>query len=114
MHLEPTRLQYRLVQSIPLILVGLAFIGSFSLKESPRWLAARDGSEEAQASLSYYRGSGRESVDISFEAAEIRDQLSKREQTLAGVPVTTLIKEALTVPTYRRRLALAITMQCVA
>ena len=112
--MEATRAQYRLVQAIPLIPVGVAFLGSFTLKESPRWLAAKDRHEEAQASLSYYRGTKTDSIDVSFEAAEIRDQLSQRQQTLAGVPVTTLIKEVLTVPTYRRRLALSITMQCVA
>ncbi|CAG9949471.1 unnamed protein product [Clonostachys rosea f. rosea IK726] len=36
------RMQYRLVQAIPLIPVGLALVGSFFLSDTPRWLASKD------------------------------------------------------------------------
>ena len=107
-------MQYRLVQSLPLIPVGFAWIGSFFLRESPRWLEAQDRNEEAVAALSHYRGADLRSESVLAEADEIHDQLSRQNQTLKGVKITSLIRETLTVPTYRRRLLLAITMQVVA
>ena len=109
-----TRMQYRLVQAIPLIPVGMGWIGSWFLKESPRWLAAQDRNEEAIAVLSYYRGVDLHAESIRLEVEEIRDQLSMQSQTLKGVTLATRIKEVLTVPTYRKRMVLALLMQTVA
>jgi hypothetical protein len=50
-----TRMQYRLVQVIPIIPMGVTFIWSFFLHESSRWLAAQDRDEDARKSVSYYR-----------------------------------------------------------
>ena len=106
-------MQYRLVQSIPLIPVGLAFFGSFLLRESPRWLAAQDRHEEAVAALAYYRGVDIHADAIRMEVEEINEQLSTQSQTLKGVTLSTRIREILTVPSYRRRFILAVTMQTV-
>ena len=112
--IAPNRLQYRLVQSLPLIPVGLALVGSFFLLESPRWLAAQDRNDGAMKSLSHYRGVSVHSASVRSEAEEIQDQLSQQNQTLKGVKVITLVREVITTPKYRRRLALAVTMQIVA
>ena len=108
-----TRVQYRLVQSVPLIPTSLAFIGSFLLKESPRWLAAQDRHEEAIANLSFYRGVSIDSEAISAEVEEISFQLSTQSQTLKGVKLSTRIQEILLVLSYRKRFVLAVTMQIV-
>jgi hypothetical protein len=54
--MPPTRTQYRVVQAVPLIPVGLAFIASFFLAESPRWLASQDRPQEARSTLAKLRG----------------------------------------------------------
>lgn len=112
--MEPTRTQYRLVQAIPLIPVGFAFAASFVLRESPRWLAAQDRNEEAMAVLSHYRGVDIHHESIRIEAEEIHDQLNRQSQTLKGVKMSTRLKEIFTVPTYRKRMVLALIMQTVA
>ena len=112
--MAPTRMQYRLVQAIPLIPVGAAFFGTFFIKESPRWLAARDRSEEAMDALAFYRGASINSAEVAVEVEEIRDQLSAQSQSLKGVSIGTRVKEIIHVPTYRKRMVLALTMQTVA
>ena len=106
--------QFQLVQAIPLIPVGIAFLGSFYLKESPRWLQAKDRTEDAMKSLSHFRGLDARSEAIRAEAEEIHESLSMQSQTLKNIPIGTRIKEAVSIPTYRRRLLLALTMQTVA
>ena len=109
-------LQYRITQIVPLIPCGLAWIASFFLlTESPRWLAAQDRQEEAEAALLHLRGhSGVDAEEIEAEMAEIRLQLEIRRQTLAGIKTSTVIKEIFTTPSYRRRFALAVAMQTIA
>lgn len=53
--MAPAAAQYRLVQAIPLIPVGIALIASFSLSDTPRWLASKDRREEALAVLTPFR-----------------------------------------------------------
>ena len=94
---------------------GIAWIASFFLlKESPRWLAAQDRQEEAAVALRQLRGSSATPSEIQIELDEIHHQLEVQRQTLAGVKTSTVIKEILTIPTYRRRFALAVAMQTIA
>jgi len=67
-----TQMKYCLVMSIPLIPVGLAFISSFFVSESPRWLLAKGRSEEAGSALSKLRGL--ESIDPALEEEMTRMQ----------------------------------------
>ncbi|CZR54056.1 probable transporter (major facilitator superfamily) [Phialocephala subalpina] len=110
-----TATQYRLVQAIPLIPVGIAFIGSLFLNDTPRWLASKDRSDEALIVLARLRGA-REKQDhqLSSEYQEIQEQIIAKQQSLANVPIWTIIKEIATISTYRERFLLAIFMQTVA
>lgn len=112
--MAPTPTQFQLVQAIPLIPVGLAYCASFFLHESPRWLAAQDREEDARMSLSYYRGAAVDSDNVRAEFEEIYSQLAKLRQGLRGVSTLTIIKEIVTVPSYRRRLIIALLFQTVA
>ena len=112
MQARPT--QYRLVQSIPLIPVGIAFICSFFLSDTPRWLASKDRGDEALKVLSQLRHSVKNDHRLSEEYEEIQEQIRMRQQSLAGVAIWTVIKEIATVPTYRKRFLLGVTMQTVA
>ncbi|KAH7007030.1 general substrate transporter [Ilyonectria destructans] len=112
--LPSTTMQYRLVQSIPLIPVGLAALGSLFLSDTPRWLASKDRMEEALAALEKLRGykNGDNVPNAEFE--EIRLQMREKHQALADTSMWTIFKEIVTTPTYRKRFLLGATMQTVA
>jgi hypothetical protein len=107
-------MQYRLVQSIPLIPVGIAFICSSFLTDTPRWLVSKSRGDEALKVLARLRRSDEKDHRLSEEYEEIQEQIQVREQDLAGVSTWTIIKEIATISTYRKRFLLAITMQTVA
>ena len=54
-HMAATRTQYRLVQAIPLIPTGIAFIFSWWMDDTPRWLASQDRYDEALLALARLR-----------------------------------------------------------
>jgi hypothetical protein len=105
--------QYRLVQAIPLIPVGIAFACSFFLTDTPRWLASKDRGDEAFAALARLRRSDGHDKYLS-EYEEIQEQIRLRQQNLAGVPIWTIFKEIATISTYRKRFLLGAAMQTVA
>jgi hypothetical protein len=102
--MAPTAAQYRLVQAIPLIPVGLAFITSFYLTDTPRWLASKDRGEEALAALSRLRCLAE--AGITEEYKEIQEEIQTKNQLLAGVSTWTTIKEVILNPSYRKRFLL--------
>jgi hypothetical protein len=106
--------QYRLVQAIPLIPVGIAFACSFFLTDTPRWLASKDRGEEALAALARLRHSDGHDNALSEEYDEIQEQIQMRQQNLAGVSIWTIFKEIATISTYRKRFLLGAAMQTVA
>ena len=112
MHANAT--QYRLVQSIPLIPVGIAFIGSFFLSDTPRWLASKGRGDEALAVLAHLRRSEKNNHLLSEEYEEIQESIRVRQQNLAGVSIWIIIKEIATISSYRERFLLGIFMMTVA
>ncbi|KAG4437234.1 hypothetical protein IFR05_007288 [Cadophora sp. M221] len=109
-----TATQYRLVQAIPLIPVGIAFISSFFLSDTPRYLASQGQGDEALAALARLRNSKTVDHSLSEEYEEIQEQIRNKQQNLAGVKITTIIKEIATTSTYRERFLLGAAMQTVA
>ena len=112
--MAPTRTQYRLVQVIPIIPMGVTFIWTFFLPDSPRWLAAQDRHEDAKKSMAYYRCADQDSEIVAAEMDEMYGQLAKDHQTLYGVNTWTIVKECLKISSYRRRLILGLLFQTVA
>ncbi|KAH8586680.1 general substrate transporter [Bisporella sp. PMI_857] len=106
--------QYRVVQAFPLIPVGIAFICSFFLRDTPRWLASKDRGDEALAALAQLRRSAKSDQRLSDEYEEIQEQIRAKQQNLAGVPIWTIIKEIATTSSYRKRFLLGAAMQTVA
>ena len=102
--MAPTAAQWRLVQAIPLIPVGLAFIASFYLSDTPRWLASKDRGDEALVVLTRLRTLG--GTGVTEEYREIQEQIQTKEQILAGVSTWTTIKEVFINPSYRKRFLL--------
>ncbi|KIA75367.1 hypothetical protein HK57_00150 [Aspergillus ustus] len=106
--------QYRLVQAIPFIPVGIAFFSSFLLSDTPRWLASKDRDDEALVALTRLRGSESDSTSLSQEYREIQDQVRNREQALGDTSTWTIVKEIARSTSYRKRFILGISMQTIA
>ncbi|KAH8812115.1 putative transporter [Xylogone sp. PMI_703] len=109
-----TRTQYRLVESIPLIPVGIAFCLSWFFKESPRWLASRDRTAEALEVLTRLRGLDIDTPEVQNELLDIQDEIKVKAQDLQGVSWITIMKDIATTPSYRNRFMLALMVQTVA
>lgn len=111
--MAPTRQQYRLVQAIPLIPMGFAFVGSFFLPDSPRWLASRGRHQESIASLARFRGISSDHPDLLAE----HEGVEMDAHALAGTKdssMRSIATEVFTEPTLRSRFFLALAMQTVA
>jgi hypothetical protein len=113
-HMAATRTQYRLVQAIPLIPTGIAFIFSWWLSDTPRWLASQDRYDEAIASLARLRGSDSNDPSVREEFELIEAQRREKLSDLAGTSVWNVVKEIATIPTYRSRFLLVMAMQTIA
>lgn len=112
--LASTRLQYRLVQGVVLIPVGIAFVGSLFLSDTPRWLASRDRGEEALEALAKLRGASSGDATLNAEFEEIHEQLRDKQRILANTSMWTIFKEIASTSSYRKRFLLGATMQTVA
>lgn len=109
--MSSTRTQYRLVQSIPLIPVGLAFLASFTIPETPRYLLSKQKHEEARASLALLRGKVTTDPAVDSEFTSINHQLRAQSTPISHWAA---LKETQTDPNYRQRFWLLITMQTIA
>ncbi|EMC96291.1 hypothetical protein BAUCODRAFT_469937 [Baudoinia panamericana UAMH 10762] len=113
-HMKVTRLQYRIVQAVPLIPTGLALICSFWMTDTPRWLASKDRHDEAVAALARLRGSSTADPAVAEELQVIEAQRRARVADLSATSLREVIREILTIPNYRSRFFLVMTMQTVA
>lgn len=113
-HMAPTRMQYRLVQSIPLIPVGIAFIASFYCPESPRYLASKQRHDEGRAVLARLRAKSIEDPTVDEEFKTINNQVREKTADLASVSHWQAFKETQINPNYRQRFWLLMAMQTVA
>ena len=75
-----TRTQYRLVQAIPLIPVGIVFILSFWCPETPRFLASKQRHDEAKQVLARLRGTTPD--DPAVETSELYSRAKVLENHL--------------------------------
>ncbi|KAL2871837.1 putative MFS quinate transporter [Aspergillus lucknowensis] len=117
-HMAPTRTQYRLVQSIPLIPVGVAFFASFFLSETPRYLVSQHRPDEGRAILARLRGKDPKSPEIKEEFALITTQARLKEAdnnspSSATTSNWTAFKETQSNPNYRQRFWLLMAMQTI-
>lgn len=112
--LEPTRKQYRVVQSIPLIPVGTAFMLSFFLRDTPRWLASQGRHEEAISVLAHLRSRELDDPILRDELNDIETQIRAQATDLAHTTFFRIANELVTIPTYRKRYLLVIAMHVIA
>ncbi|KAL4994549.1 general substrate transporter [Aspergillus recurvatus] len=109
--MSSTRMQYRLVQSIPLIPVGIAFGASFMIPETPRYLVSKCRHEEGRNVLSRLRGMDIMSPEIEDEFSLITAQARLRADTLSSISNWKAFKETQSNPNYRQRFWLLMAMQ---
>ena len=109
-----TRAQYRLVQAIPLIPVGIAFGLSFLCPETPRYLVSKLRHKEGREALARLRGLSTEDPDLEKEFRTIDAQMEEQAIDLASVTHWSAFKETQTNPNYRQRFWLLMTMQTIA
>ncbi|KAF2090389.1 general substrate transporter [Saccharata proteae CBS 121410] len=116
LHMAATRMQYRLVQAVPLIPTGIAFLVSFALRDTPRWLISKDRCEAAKAELARLRGLDESDPDLLAEFDTIRSQsrIESESPNIAATPFWSITHEVFSTPTYRTRFLLVLTMHTVA
>lgn len=114
LHLPDTRIQYRVVQAIPLIPVGIAFAASFLLTETPRYLASKERQDEGRQVLARLRGKAIDDPEIEEEFRTIDAQIREKTADLASVTHWQAFKETQANANYRQRFWLLMTMQTVA
>lgn len=105
--------QYRVVQSVPLIPVGIAFFCTFLLSETPRYLITRDREAEAHRVLARLRGSSVDDPVVVAEFQMLREQMMASTVESRKLPTMELFREIWS-PRYRGRFLLAIAFQTVA
>ncbi|KAJ5131311.1 uncharacterized protein N7515_007350 [Penicillium bovifimosum] len=113
-HMANTQSQYRLVQAVPLIPVGIAYGLSYLCPETPRYLVSKKLYREGLDALARLRGKTIDDPEITSEFESIDAQERQRAEGLASVSHWTLFKETQTNPNYRQRFWLVITMQTIA
>jgi sugar porter (SP) family MFS transporter len=112
-NMAQSRSQWQIVQAIPLVPVGIAFIGSYFIPESPRWLASKGRHSECVVALARLRGMPHN--DPSFMAELERVELEANALSeITSASMLETAKECFTVPNLRRRYFLAIAMHTVA
>ena len=105
--------QYQLVEAIPMIPMGFAFIGTLFLKDTPRWLASQGRMEEASQSLARLLNTEAPPEKL-LETSEVLALNNTADRQLKGVSIWQVIKETFTVRSYRKRFFLSIFIQTVA
>ena len=96
------------------IIIKIAFGLSFSLDDTPRWLASKDRHEEARKALARLRNCDVDDEALRIELARIDYQIRTRAADLKNASVLTSIKELATVRTYRNRYLLILFMHTTA
>lgn len=113
-HMATTRTQYRLVQAVPLIPVGIAYGLSYLCPETPRYLVSKQLHQEGLEALARLRGKAIDDPEITKEFTIIDARERERATDLASVSHWTIFKETQTNSNYRQRFWLLIAMQTIA
>ncbi|KAF3044863.1 hypothetical protein E8E11_006617 [Didymella keratinophila] len=112
-HMVQDRSQWQIVQAIPLIPVGAAFIVSFLIPDSPRWLASKGRHQESIAALARLRGASCDDSTVLAEHERVNLGANALVET-SNTSMWEVAKECFSTPSLRSRYFLAIAMHTVA
>ena len=112
-HMAQSRAQWQIVQMIPLVPVGICFLASFLIPESPRWLASRGRQDECLAALARLRGLsvGDQTLLSEYERTELEANALVEMSKNSMIQVA---KECFTDSNLRSRYFLAIALHTIA
>ncbi|KAJ5774915.1 hypothetical protein N7457_009811 [Penicillium paradoxum] len=112
-HMSITPAQYRLVQAVPLIPVGIAYGLSYLCPETPRYLVSKQLHQQGLEALARLRGKAINDAEIisEFESINVRER--DRAADRGSASHWTLFKETQMNSNYRQRFWLLITMQTI-
>ncbi|PYI29973.1 general substrate transporter [Aspergillus indologenus CBS 114.80] len=114
LHMAATRTQYQLVQSVPLIPVGIAFFASFMVPETPRYLISQQRYQEGRTVLARLRGKHITDPGVEDEFNAINAQVREKAADLKSVTHWQAFKESQRNPNYRQRFWLLMIIQTIA
>lgn len=83
-HQPEGQIQWLIPVAIQLIPAAIFFIGSFILKESPRWLCQKDREEEALRNLTWMRKLPADSEYIDWEFTLMKESIRYQNLTVGG------------------------------
>jgi MFS family permease len=112
-HMAQGRSQWQIVQAVPLIPVGAAFITSFLIPDSPRWLASKGRHQESVAALARLRGASCDDPTLLAEHERVSLEANALVET-SNTSMWAVAKECFSTPSLRSRYFLAVTMHTVA
>ncbi|KAF7972317.1 hypothetical protein HWV62_18504 [Athelia sp. TMB] len=84
-HFASSAKVWRIPFGFQLVPAGIMVLGLLTVKESPRWLASRNRTEEAIANLAYLRRDVGDSHAIKHEYAEIEAQIMEEREARKGL-----------------------------
>ncbi|KAF3040757.1 hypothetical protein E8E12_009101 [Didymella heteroderae] len=112
-HMAQGRSQWQIVQAIPLIPVGAAFVISFLIPDSPRWLASKGRHQESVAALARLRGTSHDNSTLVAEYERVNLEANALVE-ISNASMWEVAKECFSTPTLRSRYFLAVAMHTVA
>lgn len=112
-HMAQGRSQWQIVQAVPLIPVDAAFIITFLIPDSPRWLASKGRHQESVAALARLRGILRDDPTLITEHERVNLEANALVET-SNTSMWEVAKECLSTPSLRSRYFLAAAMHTVA
>jgi MFS family permease len=87
-----SKLSYRIPLACNFFIPTIVIIGLFFIKESPRWLVLQGRTEDARASITWYRGHNADKIALEEELVEIERGIAEEKELARGVSVLDLFR----------------------
>ncbi|KAL4072130.1 general substrate transporter [Scleroderma citrinum] len=85
LHMANSEKVWRLPFGLQLVPAGLMYLGLFTVKESPRWLASKGRTQEAIVNIAYFRKESHDSPEVQHEMVEIEAAIREERAARKGL-----------------------------